>query len=163
MQHPTIAQGMYIFKNKKVGGKYNPHKDGSFMTTTPQSVCGIWVALDDATLENGCLMGVPGSHLTPPNQHMRVRPIPEEENVEGMEAVMEPLEPTYQYSTEGAIPFEVKAGSIVLLHNQFIHFSKPNVSDKSRHAYTMHVVERADGYEYSEYNWIRRTNASICG
>lgn len=50
MQKPTIAQGMYIFKNKEVGGKYNPHKDGSFMVTQPQSVCGIWVSLDDATL-----------------------------------------------------------------------------------------------------------------
>ena len=94
---------------------------------------------------------------------MRVRPIPEEEGVAGMEAVMEPLLPTFEYSTEGAIPFEVKAGSIVLLHNQFVHFSKPNVSDKSRHAYTMHVVERDEGYEYSELNWIRRTNPDICG
>ena len=67
---------MYIFKNKEVGGKYNPHKDGSFMVTEPQSVCGIWVSLDEATAQNGCLMGVPGSHLKAPNQFMRVRPIP---------------------------------------------------------------------------------------
>jgi len=138
---------MYIFKNKKIGGKYNPHKDGSFMTTTPQSVSGIWVSLDAATLENGCLMGVPGSHLSPPNQHMRVRKIPDED---GMEAMMEPLEPEYEYSTEGAIPLEVGPGSIVLLHNQFVHFSKPNISENQRHAYTMHVVERAEGYEYSK-------------
>lgn len=160
MQRPTIAQGMYIFKNKQIGGKYNPHKDGSFMATDPQSVCGIWVSLDEATLENGCLSGVPGSHLTPPNQHMRVRKIPD---ADGMEAMMEPEEPTYEYSTEGAVPFEVKAGSIVLLHNQFVHFSAPNTSEKQRSAYTMHVVERADGYDYSELNWIRRTNPEICG
>ena len=38
------------------------HQDGTFLYTEPQSVTGLWWALEDATLENGCLWAVPGSH-----------------------------------------------------------------------------------------------------
>lgn len=66
-QSPSIVQSMYIFKNPRLGGEVSPHKDSSFLITDPLSVCGIWVSLDSATKENGCMWGVPGSHLKKPN------------------------------------------------------------------------------------------------
>ena len=53
---------MYIFKNPKIGGEVVPHCDNSFLTTDPWSCTGVWIALDDATIENGCLWAVPKSH-----------------------------------------------------------------------------------------------------
>ena len=54
---------MYIFKNPRVGQRVDPHTDNTYLITEPkQTTIAIWVALDDATLENGCMWGVPGSH-----------------------------------------------------------------------------------------------------
>lgn len=39
-----------------------PHQDATFLNTTPMKLYGLWIALEDATLENGCLWFMPGSH-----------------------------------------------------------------------------------------------------
>ena len=41
---------------------------------------------------------------------------------------MDPPEPEFEYSTEGAVPLEVEPGSIVILHGRFTHFSHKNTS-----------------------------------
>ena len=154
-KRPQVVQSMYIFKNARVGGEVGSHKDSSFLITDPLSVCGIWVSLDEASKENGCMWGVPGSHLEGPNQTMKVK-----ENSEGrLESYMDPADPK-PYCSDGAVPLEVAPGSIVLLHGQFLHYSKPNTSDKQRHAYTLHVVE--GDYEYSKFNWIKRSHEKEC-
>lgn len=158
-RQPSIAQSMYIFKNPRVGGEVSPHKDSSFLITDPLSVCGIWVSLDSATKENGCMWGVPGSHLKKPNQYLRLRNSVENE---GLETFMDPPEPQEKYECNGAVPIEVGPGSIVLLHGSFLHFSEKNLSDQQRHAYTIHVLETDQGYQYTEDNWIRRAKSEIC-
>lgn len=63
---PVLPQSMYIFKPPEVGGSVTSHQDASFLRTTPeQTVSGLWLALDDATLENGCLWVRNGSHHEP--------------------------------------------------------------------------------------------------
>jgi ectoine hydroxylase-related dioxygenase (phytanoyl-CoA dioxygenase family) len=78
---------MYIFKNSKIGGEVSMHKDSSFLITDPLTVCGVWVSLDEATKENGCMWGVPGSHLKKPNQFLKLR---KNENTGEMETFMDP-------------------------------------------------------------------------
>jgi len=52
---------------------------------------------------------------------------------------------------------EVEAGTLVLLHGRLPHYSAPNRSDHSRHAYTLHAVDgRAP---YAQTNWIQRVAA----
>jgi phytanoyl-CoA hydroxylase len=54
---------MYIFKQAKTGEPVNSHQDSTFLFTTPRQTClGLWLALDDATLDNGCLWVRPKSH-----------------------------------------------------------------------------------------------------
>ncbi|MBT8449661.1 MAG: phytanoyl-CoA dioxygenase family protein, partial [Gammaproteobacteria bacterium] len=62
MQLPLLLQSMYIFKQPKIGGEVVCHQDSPFLWTEPQSCIGLWFALEDATLENGCLWGLPGQH-----------------------------------------------------------------------------------------------------
>lgn len=62
LQDPAIIQSMYIFKNPRVGGEVVPHQDASFLYMEPLKLYGLWIALDDATEENGCLWFIPGSH-----------------------------------------------------------------------------------------------------
>ena len=59
---PLLLQSMLIFKQPSIGGEVSWHQDGSFLYTVPQSVTGFWFALEEATLENGCLWALPGEH-----------------------------------------------------------------------------------------------------
>ena len=85
------------------------------------------MALDDATVDNGCLWGVPGSHKAPPNSYMKRK---YNEKIKSYETEMERVANSQldSYSTDGGVPLEVPAGSIVLLHGNFVHYSKKNTS-----------------------------------
>ena len=56
--------------------------------------------------------------------------------------------------TKGAVPLEAKAGSLVCFHGLLPHYSAPNRSPVSRHAYTLHATDAAAAY--SPQNWIQR-------
>eukprot|EP00349_Pseudokeronopsis_sp_Brazil_P007414 CAMPEP_0202965292 /NCGR_PEP_ID=MMETSP1396-20130829/9317_1 /ASSEMBLY_ACC=CAM_ASM_000872 /TAXON_ID= /ORGANISM="Pseudokeronopsis sp., Strain Brazil" /LENGTH=158 /DNA_ID=CAMNT_0049687963 /DNA_START=429 /DNA_END=905 /DNA_ORIENTATION=+ len=147
-EEPMIVQSMYIFKNKKIGDAVCPHKDSSFLITNPLSCQGIWVAFDDASTQNGCLWGVPGSHFEDPIYYMKRKA-----DNSGCETIFND-EKVKEYSIEGAVPLEVKAGSIVILHGNFLHYSDFNRSEEQRHAYTLHIVEAKKGVKYLEGNWL---------
>jgi len=52
---------------------------------------------------------------------------------------------------------EVKAGTLVLLDGRLVHWSEENRSGKSRHAFSVHVVEGGKGVEWQASNWLQRT------
>ena len=56
---------------------------------------------------------------------------------------------------------EVKKGSLVLLHGRLPHYSCENKSSKSRHAYTLHIIE--GNSEYSKNNWLQRPDHPLSG
>lgn len=73
--HPVVPQSMYIFKQAVTGGTVRSHQDATFLYTTPRQSClGLWLALDDATVENGCLWIRPGSHTEPVRRRYRRNP-----------------------------------------------------------------------------------------
>jgi phytanoyl-CoA hydroxylase len=45
------------------------------------------------------------------------------------------------------------AGALVVLHGENTHYSAPNTSPISRHAYSMHIVEGGEGFEWAADNW----------
>ena len=57
------------------------------------------------------------------------------------------------YDLDQFAPLEVPSGSLVLLHGALVHFSYENTSPRSRHAYSMHVVEGGPGHSYARENW----------
>ncbi|KAM6337355.1 phytanoyl-CoA dioxygenase domain-containing protein 1 isoform 2-T2 [Alca torda] len=65
LERPVVVQSMYIFKQPGIGGEVTPHQDATFLHTEPLGrVLGFWIALEDATQENGCLWFIPGSHTS---------------------------------------------------------------------------------------------------
>jgi hypothetical protein len=65
----------YIFKQPLIGGEATSHQDSCFLFTTPRQTCiGLWLALQPATLANGCLWLRPGSHTEPVRRHMARNP-----------------------------------------------------------------------------------------
>jgi phytanoyl-CoA hydroxylase len=73
--HPVVPQSMYIFKGRHTGGVVSSHQDSTFLFTEPKQTClGLWLALDDATLDNGCLWVRPKSHWEPVRRHFQRNP-----------------------------------------------------------------------------------------
>lgn len=144
-QAPQIWQSMYIFKQPRIGGEVHWHQDATFFYTNPISVLTFWFAIDDATLENGCLYVSKEGIDTPLRQRFCLR-----DGVTEMDTLSETPWP----DDGAAIPLEVKAGTLVLFHGLLPHYSPPNRSEKARHAYTLHVTDGA--CEYSDLNWIQR-------
>ena len=149
-EDPSILQSMYIFKQPRIGGEVTSHTDHTFLWTEPQSVTGFWFAIEEATLENGCLWALPGGHEIPVKQRFR-------RDGEGGTA-MDVLDAS-PYPEDGLVPLEAAAGTLIVLHGALPHRSGPNRSDRSRHAYTLHVVER--GAAYPADNWLQRPSLPL--
>lgn len=143
-RRPIIIQSMYIFKQPGIGGEVVPHQDNSFLYTEPPTCTGLWLALEDATITNGCLWAIPGSH-----KNGLVRRFIRGEGGVSFD------HPSPTYDKKDFVAIEVKAGSLVLIHGDLIHQSFENQSSKSRHAYSLHVVD-TDGCKWAQSNWIRR-------
>eukprot|EP01038_Epipyxis_sp_PR26KG_P014446 gene14446-19385_t len=151
IEKPLITQSMYIFKQAFIGGDVTAHQDGAFLYTEPQSCLGFWWAMDDCTLDNGCLWAVPGSHKEGVNRRFRRRDPPNT----GLE--FSPLDPI-EWDLTDAIPLLIPKGSLVILHNAIVHLSKENLSPNARHAYSIHVIDGKDGVTYPQDNWLQRPN-----
>jgi len=140
---PVIVQSMYIMKPPGLGGEVVPHQDSTYIISKPSSCMGIWLAVEDATVQNACLYAVPGSHKKGTLKHWVKR--------EGKMVNTNDK----QYSTEGGACVEAEKGTVVLLHGDLVHWSSHNKSTTSRHAYTLHLVE-SDHCLWSADNWLQR-------
>lgn len=123
-----------------------PHQDASFLHTEPLGrLLGVWIALEDATLENGCLWFIPGSHTSGVSRRMVRAPA-------GTRFLG--AEPERDHSL--FVPTPVRRGALVLIHGEVVHKSEQNRSARSRHAYTFHLME-ASGTTWSHENWLQPT------
>ncbi|KAK7744485.1 hypothetical protein SLS53_003369 [Cytospora paraplurivora] len=160
---PRCLQSMVICKQPEIGGAVPPHQDSTFLYTDPPSAVGFWYALEDATLENGCLSFLPGSHKWAPVSRRLVRKAGDT----GTEMVPNqgprfPPGDEYGEAEAGAraedgeyIPGEVKAGALVLIHGNILHKSEKNLSQRGRIIYTFHIIEGGDIATYDERNWLQ--------
>ncbi|PXF41655.1 Phytanoyl-CoA dioxygenase [Gracilariopsis chorda] len=136
-----LVQSMYILKNARVGAAVNAHRDAAFVHAgdgMAGSCLGFWWALEDATEENGCLWAVSGSHRD--GAAIRRMVCRDGRNSFVGEDEME-------YDDQKFVALPMKAGDVILLHGGLVHRSLPNRSEKSRHAYSIHVVRDAIGEE----------------
>lgn len=145
-ERPLLIQSMYIFKQPNIGGEVTCHQDSTFLHTEPQSVVGLWFALEAATRENGCLWALPGGHkLGLKSRFMRAPG-------GGTRFEVFDDEP---WPLDKLVPLEVPEGALILLDGQLPHLSRANLSPRSRHAYTLHVIE--GNCHYDSGNWLQRS------
>jgi phytanoyl-CoA hydroxylase len=145
IKRPLLIQSMYIFKQPRVGGEVTCHQDSTFLYTEPMSVTGLWFALEDATRENGCLWAIPGGH----HLGLRSRFV---RNAAGGTSFE--IYDSGEWPLDRLVPLEVKKGTLIVLNGLLPHLSYANRSQKSRHAYTLHVI---DGEcRYPPENWLQR-------
>ena len=142
---PQVWQSQLIFKQPHIGGEVGWHQDASFFVTDPITVTTLWFALEDATLDNGCLWVEPGGHRGPLRERYRC---------EQGRLSMQALDATPWPDSGSALPLPVAAGTLVVLHGLLPHYSASNRSAHSRLAYTLHVTDATAAY--SPLNWLQR-------
>ena len=145
LEHSHLLQSMYIFKQPNIGGEVTCHQDSTFLYTEPIDIAGLWFALEDATVNNGCLWALPGRHRHGLKSRWRRSPKGRME-FETFDASPWP--------TDGLVPLEVPKGSLILLHGLLPHCSFENRSARSRHAYTLHLT--GANVNYPADNWLQR-------
>jgi phytanoyl-CoA hydroxylase len=151
LANPLLLQSMYIFKQPWIGGEVVAHQDHTFLWTDPPSATGLWFALEDATLENGCLWAKPGGHAEPARKRFH-------RTATGTAFEVHDDRPL---ALDGMVPLEAPKGTCIVLHGLLPHRSGANRSPRSRHAYSVHLIDGAAHYPAD--NWLRRDPASLRG
>lgn len=148
-QHASLIQSMVIFKSPKIGGEVPWHQDATYLSSSPQKVLGIWIALEDATIENGCLWMAPGQHRSPLREIYTI-------DAHTKTGMKHPLNSMPWPKEDQEVPLEVKSGSVVLFHDHMPHRSNMNRSERSRKALTFHCYDPQTQWQAS--NWLHRKN-----
>ena len=101
------------------GAQVEWHTDWGFYPATNDDILEIGLTFDDMEIENGCLMGIPGSHTWPAPDH--------HQDGYFVGAVSED-----DFDMEEAVPIRLKAGGVSIHHVRTLHGSAPNISDRPR-------------------------------
>jgi ectoine hydroxylase-related dioxygenase (phytanoyl-CoA dioxygenase family) len=96
------------------------HQDEFFIPTRDRSLTAVWIALDDATIENGCLWVLPGSH-----RPGVIYPDRDQEDPR-FDCTVEAYD--FPYRAADAVPVQVAAGSVVMFNGYLLHRSLPNTA-----------------------------------
>ncbi|MDJ0465862.1 phytanoyl-CoA dioxygenase family protein [Streptomyces sp. H27-C3] len=131
------------------------HQDAAYWVDMPdRRAVSIWVALDDAGLDNGCMWYVQGSHQQPIRPH---RPTSDGKNIECDCSEEEP----------GATPVPVAAGGAVAHSGSTLHYSRGNTTDSTRRAYILNYrpaamiqLERERGADHGLNENVRQVRNS---
>ncbi|RUR17993.1 phytanoyl-CoA dioxygenase family protein [Legionella sp. km535] len=138
-----LVQSMYIFKQPGIGAEVLCHQDSTYIYGQDSDALGFWFALEEATLENGCLEIIPSPDNTPLKQRMFRQ---------GNEIYFEEYDTT-PWPEDRSVPLPVEKGTLIVLHGRVPHKSKANLSARSRHAYTLHLVDLT--LPYPDKNWLQ--------
>ncbi len=120
----------FIFKNPGAWGQ--PwHQDSFYFPFDHSPQVGLWLAISEATLENGCLRVVPGSHREPIHEH-----VPDRRpgaNLGYVEIV--------DHDMSAAEPVLIQPGDLLVFHSHLMHSSEDNTSQDIRAAMVFHCAK----------------------
>lgn len=108
------------------------HQDGIFWPLEPMEVITVWLAIDDSTIENGCMCVIPNTHNLGPIEHIEVEH-PETK-------VLHLTLPSECVDESKSVPCEIPRGGCSFHAPYLIHGSTPNTSQKRRCGYTMRFM-----------------------
>ncbi|HUD50140.1 phytanoyl-CoA dioxygenase family protein [Parvibaculum sp.] len=122
-----IFQSQFIFKNPGAWGQ--PwHQDSFYFPFDQQPQVGLWLAISEATLENGCLSVLPGSHREPVHAHVP----------DGRLGANQGYQEIVDHDMSGAVPMLMQPGDLLVFHSFLMHRSEDNRSSSRRSAMVYH-------------------------
>ena len=121
----AVLQSMLMMKPPECSGVKIWHQDNAYFRVSPPDIVGFWVACDEATVENGCMHIVPGSHRGGIVEHAG-----DGDNY-GMTASPDAVDVV-------AVP--LKPGEALIFHGELFHYTPPNTTNKRRRALQYHYA-----------------------
>ena len=121
---PVLYQDQALIKPPKIGREKPWHQDNAYFNLPPETtVVGVWIALDEATPENGCMHIIPATHVQGPVVHFKRR--------------------DWQIcdtwvATNHTVAVPLKPGGMLLFHGLLHHGTPPTRSEKRRRALQFH-------------------------
>ena len=107
------------------------HQDSAYFHIEPMAILTAWVALDDVTIENGCLWVVPGSHREGLKDHSEAWMVGNRQDQKIPDA---------QIDRDREKPILLKAGDCSFHHSLLLHRSGPNQTDTRRRGLATHYM-----------------------
>ena len=107
------------------------HQDEIFIPTRDRSLAGAWIAVDDATIENGCMWCLPGSH-----RNGYLYPLGPHDNPDEFDGT----DQSYGFDDLNEVPIEVKAGTVVFFQGYLLHRSRKNRGCRYRRVLVNHYM-----------------------
>ena len=138
---PDIALwNMSFFAKPAVNGKKTPfHQDGEYWPIRPLATCTVWIAVDDAWVENGCLQLIPGSH--------KARRLMRHEQKDNPEyTLQQELQPS-EYDEAEAEDLILQAGQMSFHDIYLAHGSEINTSNQPRRGMTLRLMPTSSVYD----------------
>ncbi len=138
-----------FFAKPAVNGKKTPwHQDGEYWPLRPLATCTVWLAIDEATVENGCLKFMPGSHK---RKELRPHRTNKDPNFTLHQELLES-----EYDDEKAVPLELEAGQMSLHDVYLLHGSEANDSGKPRRGMTMRFMPGTSVFDREKAKQLSR-------
>lgn len=132
---PDIAlfASQYIVKPPRTGQAVLLHQDASYWPLEPMEVVSLWVAVDDVDAENGCLRVLPGTH------RMDVQPRRARTDVDNVLS----SEIAVEVDETDAVDVVLAAGGVEVHHENIVHGSHANTSERRRAGLTIRYIPTA--------------------
>ena len=121
---PIMFQDMALVKPALIGSEKPWHQDNAYFSVVPlESICGVWIALDDAGVDNGCMHVLPGRHRDGAYIHHHGRDCEIAEEKLPMDEVR---------------PVPIATGGAMFFYGMLPHQTPPNRSPERRRALQFH-------------------------
>jgi hypothetical protein len=148
-----IHGGGHMILKPAVYGRETPwHQDEAYWPpeTIPSSL-SVWMPLDPATVESGCMQFIPGSHKSPVRVH---RHIDNDPTVHGLV--------TDGVDASAAVPCPIPAGGATIHDARTLHYAGPNTSNHPRRAYILVMSGPAVPAEHpDERPWLEEERLAV--
>ena len=123
-----LAQSMLLMKSPGVSTIKVWHQDNAYFRLSPPRVIGFWIACDPATVANGCMHLIPGSH----HRGLQTHSGPGDEY--GCEQIP---------ADEQVVAVPLNSGDALLFHGELLHFTPENQTQLRRRAIQLHYADAA--------------------
>jgi len=152
---PICQLSVFIPKHPfEIGSDVRPHQESTFAHTEPPTAIVLWIALEDAHLDNACMWGILGSNNWPLKYISRVDHV---HRCRRFEKINDVDIPDFDARNELFTPLPVARGDALMFHGNFVHCSPINCSDRARPAISFQFLDTACA-RYSDTNWLQPPN-----
>ena len=128
-EHLKLLRSAAMFKPPSVGSEKGLHQDAAYYPIRPRDHLTVWIALDDATPDNGCMTVIPGAHTDGLLNH------------EADEYETDIVINDTDYSEDAIVELPMEAGDALFTHCLMPHYTAPNTTENWRRALIMSYMD----------------------